>query len=82
MLQYGNEDTNCYAVKAPCILHLFTRWGYAFSFGLQGNSSQEQWMGPRDSYNMVMTGSAILAIRPTYSYYKLMPCHVTEDNLK
>jgi hypothetical protein len=38
--------------------------------------------GPRDSYNMVMTGSPILAIRPIYSYYKLMPFHLTEDNLK
>ena len=39
-------------------------------------------VGPKDSYITVMTGSPLLAIRPTYSHYELKPYSLTEDNLK
>jgi hypothetical protein len=38
----------------------------AMQLKLQGNSSQYQWMGPRDRYNMVMTGSALLEVSTWY----------------
>ena len=40
MLQYGNEGTKCYEVKAPRILYHFRWWGICVRFRLQGNSSQ------------------------------------------
>jgi hypothetical protein len=42
--------------------------------------SNNEWAP--DSYNRVMTLSPIMAITPTYCYYKLMPFHLIEDNLK
>jgi len=48
VLKYGNKSTKCYAVKAPCILYLFTRWGIcSASVSKQTDHSNNGW-APRE----------------------------------